>query len=91
MTFVTEGIQRAIEQAQAAAGDKQVTVVGGASTAQQCIRARLLDELHIGLVPILLGGGLRPFDHIGTEHLELERIQVIESPTRTDLRFRLVK
>ena len=89
-TFVTDGIASAIVQAKAAAGDKDVTVVGGASTAQQCIQAGLLDELQLGLVPILLGGGLRPFDHIGTEHMELERLQVIESPTRTDLRFRVV-
>ncbi len=77
-TFVTDGIESAIAQAKAAAGDKDVTVVGGAHIAQQCLQARLLDELQIGIVPILLGGGLRPFDHIGTERLELERIQVIE-------------
>lgn len=90
-TFVTDGIESAIAQAKAAAGDKDVTVVGGANIAQQCLQARLLDELQIGIAPILLGGGLRSFDHIGTERLELERIQVIESPTRTDLRFRVVK
>lgn len=89
-TFVAEGIESAIAQAKAAAGDKDVSVIGGANTAQQCIRARLLDELNIGLVPVFLGGGLRPFEHIGTEPLELERIQVIESPTRTDLRFRVI-
>ena len=62
-----------------------------ASTAQQCIRARLLDELYLGLVPVLFGGRLRPFEHIGTERLELERIRVIESPTQTDVGFRVVK
>ncbi len=89
-TFVAEGIDSAIAQAKAAAGDKDVTVIGGASTAQQCIRARLLDELHLGLVPVIFGTGLRPFEHIGTEHLELERIWVVESPTRTDVGFRIV-
>jgi dihydrofolate reductase len=89
--FVTDGIESAIQQAKAAAGDKAVTVIGGASTAQQCLRARLLDELHIGIVPVLLGGGLRPFDHIGTELVELERSHIIESPTRTDLRFRVIR
>lgn len=89
-TFVTDGIGSAIAQARAAARDKDVAVIGGASTARQCIQARLLDELHMSLVPVLFGGGLRPFEHSGMEHLELERIQVIESPTRTDLRFRVV-
>ncbi|MFI5272638.1 MAG: dihydrofolate reductase family protein [Ktedonobacterales bacterium] len=90
-TFVTDGIESAIWQARAAAGDKDITVIGGASTAQQCIQARLLDELHIGIVPVFLGGGLRPFDGIEMEHVELEQLQVIESPSRTDLKFRVVK
>jgi dihydrofolate reductase len=90
-TFVTDGIESAIEQAKAAAGDKYVTVIGGANTAQQCIKKGLLDEIQIGIVPVLLGGGLRLFEHLGTEHIELERMRVLESPTRTDLRFRVVK
>ncbi len=77
-TFVTSGIESAIAQAKAAAGDKQVTVIGGAHTAQQCIRAGLVD-------------GLRFFEHLGTEPIELEKMRVIESPTRMDLRFRVVK
>jgi dihydrofolate reductase len=51
LTFVTSGIERAIEQAKAVAGDKEVMVVGGANTAQQCLRAGLVDEIHIGIVP----------------------------------------
>lgn len=90
-TFVTDGIESAIEKAKAVAGDKYVTVIGGANTAQQLIKAGLLDEIQIGIVPVLLGEGLRLFEHIGTEHIELERTRVIESPTRTDLRFRIVK
>src|SRR5579859_2015814 len=62
LTFVTSGIERAIAQAKAAAGDKQVTVVGGASTAQQCLRAGLVDEIHLGIVPVLFGEGLRFFE-----------------------------
>jgi dihydrofolate reductase len=65
-TFVTDGIESAIEKAKAAAGDKYVTVIGGANTAQQCIQAGLLDEIQIGIVPVLLGEGLRLFEHIGT-------------------------
>jgi dihydrofolate reductase len=91
VTFVTEGIHRAIEQAQAAAGDKQVTVVGGANTAQQCLRAGLVDEIHMGIVPVLLGEGLRFFEPGANEQMELERTRVFESSTRADLWFRVVK
>ncbi len=88
--FVTDGIESALTQALAAAGDKNVTV-GGANIAQQYIKAGLLDEIQIHLVPVLLGEGKRLFDHSGTEHIELERTKVIESPGVTYLRFRVVK
>lgn len=65
-TFVTDGVESAVAQAKAAAGEKNVGV-GGASIAQQCIRAGLLDEIHIDLVPCLLGNGVRLFDHLGVE------------------------
>jgi dihydrofolate reductase len=91
LTFVTDGIKRAFELAKIAAGDKYVTVIGGASTAQQCIRAGVVDELDIGIVPVLLGEGLRFFEHLGTEHVELEQIQVTEALGVTYLRFRVVK
>jgi dihydrofolate reductase len=90
-TFVTDGIESAIEKAKAAAGDKYVTVIGGANIAQQCIKKGLFDEIQIGIVPFLLGEGLRLFEHLGNEQIELERMRVLESPTRTDLRFRVVK
>ena len=91
VTFVTDGIQRAIVKAQAAAGDKQVMVVGGAKTAQQCLRAGLVDEIHMGIVPVLFGEGLRFFEPGAKEQMELERTRVFESETRTDLWFRVVK
>ncbi|HEX6778218.1 MAG TPA: dihydrofolate reductase family protein [Ktedonobacterales bacterium] len=91
VSFVTTGIERAIEQAQAAAGDKQVMVVGGANTAQQCLRAGLVDEIHLGIVPVLLGDGLRFFEPFVNEQMKLERTRVFESPTRTDLWFRVVR
>ena len=91
LTFATDGIERAIEQAKAAAGDKQVTVVGGANTAQQCLRAGLVDEIHIGIVPALIGEGLRFFEPGANEQLELERTRVFASSTRTDLWFRVLK
>jgi dihydrofolate reductase len=91
VTFVTDGVQSALEKAQAAAEDKHVMVVGGAKTAQQCLRAGLVDEIHMGIVPILLGEGLRFFEPLVNEQMELERTRVFESPTRTDLWFRVVK
>lgn len=90
-TFVTEGVKDAVEQAKAAAGDKNVSVGGGASTAQQCLRAGLLDELQIHVAPLLLGGGVRLFDDLGGEGIELEVTRVIESPGVTHLRYRVVK
>ena len=89
-TFVTDGVESAVEQAKAVAGDKDVAV-GAASIAQQCIRSGLLDEIHIDLVPVLLGGGVRLFDHLGTGPIELERVRVVEAPDVTHLTFRVVK
>ena len=77
--------------AKAAAGKKDVTVVGGASTAQQIINAGLFDELQIGIVPILFGGGLRFFDNLAIENRQLEKTQILESPSRIDTKYRLVK
>jgi dihydrofolate reductase len=89
-TFVEEGLQSALEQAKGVAGDKDVGVVG-ASLVQQCIRAGLLDEIHVDLVPVLLGDGVRLFDHLGAEPLELESTRVIEGAGVTHLTFRVVK
>jgi dihydrofolate reductase len=91
VTFVMDGIESAIEQAKAAAGDRHVMVVGGANTAQQCLRAGLVDEIHMGVVPIFLSEGLRFFGPSVNEQMQLERTRVFESPTRTDLWFRVVK
>jgi dihydrofolate reductase len=89
-TFVADGIEGAIRRAKTAAGDKDVVVVGGASTVQQSLRAGLVDELDLAVRPVLLGGGLRLFEHMGGALLELERMRVTESPT-TDLRFRVLR
>jgi dihydrofolate reductase len=87
---VTEGIKSAIGQAKAAAGDKDVTVVGGASTLQQCLSAGLADELYIDIMPVLLGDGLLPFDGLKVERVQLERTQVMEFPAgRTHLEFQV--
>jgi dihydrofolate reductase len=89
-TFVTDGLESALEQAKGVAGDKDVGVVG-ASLVQQCIRAGLLDEIHFDLVPVLLGDGVRLLDHLGTEPIELESSRVIEGAGVTHLTFRVVK
>ncbi len=89
-TFVTDGAESAVEQAKAVAGDKDVAV-GAASIAQQCIRAGLLDEIHIDLVPVLLGDGVRLFEHLGTTPIELESTKVIEAPGVTHLTFKVLK
>jgi dihydrofolate reductase len=88
-TFVTDGLESAVERARAIAGDKDVGVIG-ASLVQQCIRAGLLEEVHVDLVPVLLGGGVRLFDHLGTEPIELESTRVIEGAGVTHLTFRVV-
>jgi dihydrofolate reductase len=89
-TFVTDGVESAVERAKEVAGDKGVAV-GAASLAQQCLRAGLLDEIHVDLVPVLLGDGVRLFDHLGTRPIELESTQVVEGTGVTHLTFRVVK
>ncbi len=91
ITFVADGIESAIEQAKTAADDKDVMVIGGANTARQIISVGLADQIRIGIVPILLGDGLRFFEQGANEHMQLEQIRVIESPDRIDLWFRVVK
>jgi dihydrofolate reductase len=89
-TFVTDGVESAVEQARAVAGEKDVAV-GAASVVQQCIRAGLLDEVHVDLVPVLLGGGVRLFEHLGTTPIELESTEVMEGSGVTHLTFRVIK
>jgi dihydrofolate reductase len=90
-TFVTEGIEAALEQARAAAGDKDVAIGGGASVAQQYLKAGLLDEVHINVVPILLHGGVRLFDNLDDANVELEKTRVVDAPGVTHLSYRVVK
>lgn len=88
-TFVTNGVESAVEQAKAAAGDKNVGV-GAASIAQQCLKAGLLDEIHIDLAPCLLGGGVRLFEHLGVEPLDLEIKKLVDAPGATHITYRIV-
>jgi dihydrofolate reductase len=89
-TFVTEGIGAALEEARAAAEDKDVYVAGGASVVQQYLAAGLLDELQVNLAPVLLGGGTRLFDGPGAAQPVLEIVRVVESPAVTHLKYRVV-
>jgi dihydrofolate reductase len=88
-TFVTDGIESALEQARAAAGDRNVGIAGGANTIQQFLSAGLVDEFQIHIAPMLLGGGTRLFDQAPAS-LKVETTRVIESPQVTHLKYRVL-
>jgi dihydrofolate reductase len=90
-TFVTDGIESAIEQAKALAGDKVVGVNGG-TIARQCLDAGLLDEVWIDLVPVLLGAGTPFFEQLKSAPVELEGpLSVVEGVDVTHLRYRVIR
>ena len=89
-TFVTDGVESAIAKAKAVARDNVVQVLG-ASVIQQALRAGVVDELHVEVMPVLLGAGLRLFDGPGLERVSLAKIGVREVGAMTELRFRVVK
>jgi dihydrofolate reductase len=86
-TFVTEGIEAALDQARRAAGGKDVALAGGANVAQQYLRAGLVDEMELHLVPILLGGGERLFESVGTDLHGLELTRTVATPRVVHLKF----
>ncbi len=90
-TFVTSGFHHALVLAKAAAGDKDVSVAGGANIIQQFFSAGLVDEIQVHIAPILLGKGRRLFQYIGGQPIELERIRAVESPCVSHIKFRVVK
>jgi dihydrofolate reductase len=89
-TFVTDGIESSIEQAKSAAGNQNVSI-GTATVMQQCLRAGLLDELHLDLAHVLIHEGRRLFENLGDEPINLERQGVVEGTGVTHLQFRVVK
>jgi dihydrofolate reductase len=89
-TFVTDGVEAALERARQIAGDKAIGV-GGADITRQCLKLGLLDEIGIDLVPVLLGQGVRLFEYLGIEPIELETTRVSEAPGVIHLSFRVVK
>jgi dihydrofolate reductase len=89
-TVVTDGIESALEQARAVAGDRDIAVCA-ANVAQQFITAGLLDEIQISLVPILLGDGVPLLANLENQQLNLECVRVVESDGVTHLRYRILK
>ena len=89
-TFVTKGVEAALAKAKVAAGDRDVAVGGGADVAQQYLRAGLLDELQLHVVPIFLGGGVRLFERLDGSRPALESTRVIQGPNVNHLRYRVV-
>jgi len=87
VTYVTDGIASAMAQAKAAAGDRNVLVLGG-YTAQRALEAGVLDELQIHQIPVLFGGGRRLFDVLPSR-VELEIVRVIDTPEATHIRYRV--
>jgi len=85
-TFVTNGIEAALEQARRAAGGKDVSLAGGAKAAQQYLAAGLVDEMEINLVPVLLGSGERLFDRVDDLH-GLALVRTVAAPKVTHLKF----
>ena len=90
-TFVTDGFESALEQARAAAGDKDVNIAGGASVIQQYLAAGLVDEFQLHIAPVLLGSGVRLFDNLGANLPKVERMRVVESPQAIHVRYRVVR
>jgi dihydrofolate reductase len=89
-TFVTDGIQSALDQARRAAGDKDVFLGGGADSINQYLAAGLVDELELHVAPIILGGGERLFEGVGPD-LRLEPVRTVEAPGVTHLKYRVAK
>jgi dihydrofolate reductase len=88
--FVSDGIESALEQAKAAAGGKDVMLLGGAQVINQYLAAGLVDELELHVVPLLLGGGARLFDDLGGAQVKLEQVRAVEAPGVTHVKYRVV-
>jgi dihydrofolate reductase len=88
--FVTHGIESALEQAQAAAGGKDVRIAGGAATIRQYIQAGHVEEVTLHVAPVLLGGGIRLLDGLTAADLSLEQLDAVASPLVTHIRYRVL-
>jgi dihydrofolate reductase len=88
--FVTDGAESALEQARAAAGDKDVQIGGGADVIQQYLKAGAVDEFQLHIAPVLLGGGSRLLDGLGNDEIKLEVVRTVESPLVTHVKYRVL-
>ena len=86
--YVTDGVESCVAQAKAAAGDRDI-LLHGAATAQACLRAGLLDEIELHLMPVLLGQGRRLFEDLPPDHIELELLRALDGPGVLHLRYRV--
>ncbi len=86
--YVTDGIASCVARAKAAAGRRDI-LLHGAATAQECLRAGLLDEMQLHLVPVLLGQGRRLFEHMPPDHIELELLRALDGAGALHLRYRV--
>jgi dihydrofolate reductase len=88
-TFVTDGIEAALERARAAAGQRDVRIMGGAAVGQQFLAAGFVDEIVVHIVPVLLGKGPRMFENLGRGQVDLEVVEVVDTPAATHIRYRV--
>lgn len=88
--LVTGGLKDALRQAQDAAGERVVCIMGGADIGRQYIAAGLVDELSLHVVPVLLGDGTPLFEGVGSEHTQLELLQTLDTPDAVHLRYRVL-
>ena len=88
-TFVTDGVEAALDEARAAAGDQDIAIAGGAATVQQFLAAGLLDELYLHIVPVILGAGERLLENVGNP--SFETVKVVASPAVTHVKYRVVR
>ena len=86
--FVTDGIHAALDRAKSAAGDKDVSIAGGADVVQQYVKAGLIDEMEIHVVPLLLGSGSRLFENTDGRQAQYEVVRVVSSPAVTHVKYR---
>jgi len=90
MTFVSDGLESALKQARAAAGNKSIDLMG-ANVQQQFLKAGLIDTIDISIVPVILNEGVRLFDHLGSAHISLKQLKVTEGDQVTHISYAVVK
>ncbi|MDZ5781937.1 dihydrofolate reductase family protein [Marinococcus luteus] len=90
ITFVTDGIESVIRQAREAAGERDVVVLG-ADVGQQMLKANLADELQVAFAPVILGQGLRLFEHLEEHEIHLEKLRTIETAKQVEIWYKVIK